>query len=110
MHHRTYHISLPDWGHHALKSTNGALEYLAAHHFEAFSHTTEMKKAKTGFLVKEIFERFRNKTLSLLKPDLSLWIYSAHDNTITNVLNALNVYQVIFMYREVRMDSEKLQN
>lgn len=53
-----------------------------------------MKKAKAGFLIKEIFERFRNKTRSLLEPDRSLWIYSAHDNTIINVLNALNVYEV----------------
>lgn len=57
-----------------------------------------MKKAKTGFLIKEIFDRFKNKSLSLLKPDRSLWIYSAHDVTIVNVLNALNVYEVRIAY------------
>lgn len=92
-----FFLSLPEWAEKALKQTNGALEYFAARFFESFTHTTEMKKAKAGFLIKEIFNRFKNKTLNLLHPDRSLWIYSAHDNTIINVLNALNVYQVINM-------------
>lgn len=89
-----------------LKSSNGTLEYLTAINFVAFTHTTEMKKAKAGFLIKEIFERFKNKTRSLLEPDRSLWIYSAHDNTIINVLNALNVYEVFMaLYNNFRSSS-----
>lgn len=88
----------------ALKSSNGTLEYFAARYFEAFSRTNEMKKAKTGFLVKEIFERFKNKSLSLLKPDRTLWIYSGHDNTIINVLNAFNVYKVNTRKENIEID------
>lgn len=85
-------FSLSNWAEKALLQSNGAMEYFAAVYFESFTHTAEMKKAKTGFLIKELFDHFKQKSLSQLQPDRVLWIYSAHDNTIINVLNALNVY------------------
>lgn len=57
--------------------------------------TTETKKAKVGFLIREMFDRFKQKSLSQLNPDRSLWIYSGHDTTIINVLSVLNIYEVI---------------
>lgn len=76
-------------------SDSEKLDRAVALYFALKTYTTEMKKAKTGLLIKEIFDRFQNKTLSLLSPDRSMWIYSAHDNTVVNVLNALNVFKVI---------------
>lgn len=71
------------------------LEHFLALNFAGMTKSTEMKKAKAGYLINEIFERFKNKTLSLLSPDRKVWVYSAHDNTIVNTLNALNLYDVI---------------
>lgn len=63
--------------------------------FKLLSNTTEMKKLKSGFLIKEMLERFTNKSQSKLKPDRSLWIYSGHDITISHLLNSLGLFDVI---------------
>lgn len=70
------------------------MEYLAAAHLETFTHTTELKKLEAGTIIKEMLDRFKNKTLSHLNPDRSLWIYAAHDLTLINILNALDLYDV----------------
>lgn len=89
-------IRLQDWEKEALNS-NRTLEYLAAVFYRAFSYTKEMKKLEAGFLLKEIFDRFKNKSLSLLQPNRKLWIYSAHDLTIANILNALNLFEDVIL-------------
>lgn len=83
---------LQDWEREALKS-NRTMEYLAAVYYEAFSHTNEMKKLEAGFLLKEMIDRCKNKSLSLLQPDRKLWVYSTHDLTIANLLNTFNLYE-----------------
>lgn len=47
-----------------------------------------------GFLIKEMFERFENKSKSILDPNRSMWIYSAHDTTVARLLNVLGLYEV----------------
>lgn len=86
-------LSLPKWAEIALNADN-TLEYLAAAHLETFTHTTELKKLEAGTIIKEMLDRFKNKTLSHLNPDRSLWIYAAHDLTLINILNALDLYDV----------------
>ncbi|XP_055307975.1 prostatic acid phosphatase-like [Sitodiplosis mosellana] len=83
-------FALRDWEKKAFNS-NRTLAYLAGVYYEAFSHTKEMKKLEAGFLLKEILDRFKNKSLSLLQR--SLHIYSAHNLTIANVLNTLNFFK-----------------
>lgn len=87
------HCSLPEWADIALKSNN-TLETLAATYLGLFTHTKELQKLQIGSLMKEMLDHFKNKTLSLLQPDRSLWIYAAHDLTIINVLNAFNLFEV----------------
>lgn len=75
------------------------MEYLVGVYFEAFTHTTEMKKLKAGYLFDKILHHFKKK--SELQSERNLYIYSAHDITIVNVLNALNLYHVsiyIFLF------------
>lgn len=69
-------------------------------HFVGYIRTNETLKAKAGFLLREIFDRFKEKALSLLKPDYTLWLYSAHDNTLINTLSALGIFDVklCFLY------------
>lgn len=59
------------------------------------SHSNEIKKFKGGFLLREMIKRFEDKSLSRLRPNRSLWIYSAHDTTLANLLHTLNLYEVI---------------
>lgn len=85
---------LPDWVQEASQTIGIDLNYIMLILAESYTHTKEMKKAKVGFLLKEIFDRFRDKAMSRLMPDRSLWLYTAHDFTIFSVLNTLGVPQV----------------
>lgn len=73
-----------------------SLEYISAVSYEASTYYTEQKKQRAGFLIKEILDRFTNKTKSLLNPDRSLWIYAIHSTGMVNLLNSLNVFDVCF--------------
>lgn len=87
-------FALDNWASEALKSDE-ILEYLAAFHLQTFTYSTELKKLEAGFVIKDMLDRFVYKTKSLLQPNRSLWIYAAHDLTIVNILNALNLFDVI---------------
>lgn len=57
--------------------------------------STEMKMIRSGYLLKEILDRFSSKIQRTLSPDRSLWMYFAHDTTIANMLNSLGLFEVI---------------
>lgn len=87
------HLRLPDW---AIKATepNGTMEYIAKYHLKLYTDTPLLARLKHGFLIKKIFDCFTQKINSTLKPDRSLFLYSAHDVTIANVLNSLGLFEV----------------
>lgn len=60
--------------------------------------TPFLAKIKGGFLLKEILDRFTNKSTSTLDPDRSFWVYSGHDTTICRILNTLGVLKVFYEY------------
>lgn len=72
------------------------MEKLANFCFSMKTNTKVLARLKTGFFFKEVFERFANKTNSKLSPDRKLWLYSAHDTTIANILNSLGLFKVTF--------------
>lgn len=74
--------------------SNDTLDYLGAMNYQSVTHSVEMKKLRAGFLIKEILDRFKNKTLSLLQPDRTVWLYAAHGSVVVNVLNSLNLFDV----------------
>lgn len=63
-------------------------------HLELFTHTTELKQLEAGFIIKEMLDRFEKKSQLTLQPNSSLWIYAAHDLSLVNILNALDLYEV----------------
>lgn len=88
---------MSDWAERAMDPRNDIgrdFKYLALQWYRMFTVTTEMKKLKSGYLLKEILDRFTNKIQLTLSPDRSLWMYFAHDITITNMLNSLGVFEV----------------
>lgn len=105
-------LRLQNWEKEAIRP-NGVLKYFSGLFYEAFTHTKEMKKIEAGFLIKEILDRFTSKSQSLLEPDRKLFIYSAHDLTIANVLNALNLFEDVikffYSYRIPCNDRDLLQ-
>lgn len=85
--------SLPDWAEEAIQP-NSTMEYIAKLLIKSNADTPELARLKSGFLIKEIMERFNQKISSTIQPDRSLWLYSAHDLTIANVLNAFGLFEV----------------
>lgn len=71
------------------------MQWLASRSFATNTYTPKLARLKAGFLIKEIFQRFSNKSASLTNPKQSMWIYSAHDTTVANVLNSLGLFEVM---------------
>lgn len=87
-------FSIPPWAEEVMKSGSD-FEHLALIYFTIFTHNTEMKKLRSGYLLKEILDRSANKTQSKLSPDRSLWMYFAHDNSMVDMLNSLGLYNEV---------------
>ncbi|XP_031631785.1 lysosomal acid phosphatase-like [Contarinia nasturtii] len=84
---------LPSWAKRVMVP-NGEFEKLAVTKFITFTPTTELKMLRSGYLLKEILDRCKNKTLSELSPDQSqrMYMYFAHDFTVANLLNSLGLF------------------
>lgn len=90
-------LSLPEWAQKVFVD-GGNFEYLAEYWLKFSSGTVQLKRLKSGFLLKEILDRFKSKTLSTLTPDLLLYLYSGHDTTVANMLNSLGLFEVNSRY------------
>lgn len=85
---------LPEWTRKVYPG--GALAKLSEYWLDQITGTTELKRLRSGFLLQEIFDRFKNKTLSQLSPvNRVMWLYSGHDSTISSVLNTLGLFKVL---------------
>nr|CAB59935.1 acid phosphatase-1 [Drosophila subobscura] len=89
---KLYNMTLPVWAEKVYGKEE--LTYVSNFAFSIATFTRSMARLKTGPLLKDIFERFDKKLNNQLKPDRSLWIYSAHDTTIANVLNSLKLFEL----------------
>ncbi|XP_052869625.1 prostatic acid phosphatase [Anopheles cruzii] len=83
-------FTLPDWTKSVYPEP---LATVSANTFAVKTNTTTLARLKKGPLVKEILERFRAKARGQLKPNRSLWIYSAHDLTVASLLNAMGMFE-----------------
>lgn len=78
------------------KSIIGPMQYIAEFSFTTDTNTPQLARLKHGFLIKELLEHFNQKINGTL--ERSLWLYSAHDFTISGVLNSLGLFEVIFYH------------
>lgn len=53
-----------------------------------------MAKFRSGFLLKDILDRYTAKVDKTLSPDLKYYAYSTHDSVLANFLNSLGVHDV----------------
>uniref|UniRef100_A0A182VX51 acid phosphatase n=1 Tax=Anopheles minimus TaxID=112268 RepID=A0A182VX51_9DIPT len=84
-------FTLPEWTKSVYPEP---LASISAMTFAVKTNTTELARLKMGPLVKEMLQRFRSKSKGTLKPNRSLWMYSAHDVTVASLLNALRVFEL----------------
>lgn len=91
---RIYFRSLPDWTKKVYP--DGDMQWISYHAFAVKTITPKLARIQSGFLLKDMLDRFDNKTRSLLSPDRSMWVYSAHDTTVASLLNTLGLFEVRF--------------
>uniref|UniRef100_A0A182HT87 acid phosphatase n=1 Tax=Anopheles arabiensis TaxID=7173 RepID=A0A182HT87_ANOAR len=84
-------FTLPDWTKTVYPEP---LRSVSAMTFAVKTNTTQLARLKMGPLVKEMLNRFRSKAKGTLKPNRSVWMYSAHDVTVASLLNALRVFEL----------------
>lgn len=85
---------LPEWARDIIKP-GGTFEALTTYWFQMSTATVEMKRLKSGFLLKEILDRFKNKSLALDSKQL-MTMYSGHETTLAGMLNSLGLFEVIW--------------
>uniref|UniRef100_A0A1B6BZM2 acid phosphatase n=1 Tax=Clastoptera arizonana TaxID=38151 RepID=A0A1B6BZM2_9HEMI len=84
-----YNLTLPEWAESVFPEPMGEA---ALHHFVLPTSNQPLQRLKAGPILGEIVQRFQEKQLGILDPDRTMWMYSAHDTTIANLLNSLNVF------------------
>jgi len=87
-----FNKTLPEWTRRVFVP-GSAFENLSRYWFTFITGTPELKRLKSGFLMKEIFDIFTNKTLALL-PDKLMQMYSGHDTTIAAMLSGLGIFEL----------------
>lgn len=85
-----YNKTLPEWTKPYYPQPMDSISALA---FALKTYTKQLAKLKSGPLLNDILKRFQAKSTSKLKPNRSLWIYSAHDTTVANLLNILGLFK-----------------
>lgn len=85
-----YNKTLPEWTKSVFPDK---MKPISGRSFATYTYTRPLARLKAGPLLKEILGRFSNKTNKKLSPNRSLWIYSAHDTTLANLLNTLKVFE-----------------
>lgn len=59
--------------------------------YSLFTETPYMKKIKGGALFTDILDKMIKKRNGLLSPNRSIFIYSGHDVTLVNIMNAMGI-------------------
>lgn len=88
-----FSFSTPDWVENVMQS-GGDFEQIHKLYFTSQTNTTEMKKLRSGFLLKEILDQSRKMQgfQSIEPPKLRL--YFAHDITLVDMLLSLGLPMV----------------
>lgn len=68
--------------------------------FSVWTGTDTLKKIRSGFLLKDILDRFSRKLnpITAIDGSLQMYLYSAHDITIADMLNSLGIHTVIHIF------------
>lgn len=88
------YFRLPSWT-RKIFTPDGDLRKIAHFSYQLDTPNKLMQRLKVGFLIRDMFERFAMKANATLSPDRSIFVYSAHDITIVNLMRALNLVEVI---------------
>lgn len=83
---------LPEWTHSVYPGH--AMQWISSLSFQVPTYTRLLARLKAGFLLREILKRSQEKSVGSKKVPQNFWMYSAHDTTIADILNTLNLFEV----------------
>nr|CAD7414755.1 unnamed protein product [Timema poppensis] len=92
---KLYNLSIPEWASSYYPQPLGNLFLLES--FIAAAGTEELQRLSTGPLLKEIIANTQAKVNGTLSPDRGLYIYSAHDSNVVDLLQGLDVFNGILV-------------
>lgn len=81
-------LTLPDWSESIFPDK---MLPVAERSYTFFTETPHMKKVKGGALFTDILDKMIKKRNGLLSPNRSMFIYSGHDVTLVNLMNAMGI-------------------
>ncbi|XP_053988788.1 prostatic acid phosphatase-like [Hylaeus volcanicus] len=84
-----YNKSLPEWTKSVFPNK---LEPLAAKSFTTDTYNKILQRLKSGNLLGEMIDHMEKKSKNALVPNRKVWMYSAHDETVANMLMTLNLF------------------
>ncbi|KAL1115881.1 hypothetical protein AAG570_006170 [Ranatra chinensis] len=91
-----FNFTLPEW---TKKVYPEPMRTASAISFAVPTLNTQLKRLKSGPLLKEMVEHMKSKAgmaPALEKTDnKKMWVYSAHDTTVSNFLNTLGVFNML---------------
>ncbi|CAB3378604.1 Hypothetical predicted protein [Cloeon dipterum] len=82
-------LKLPEW---TKKVYPDRMQELSRLSFTLNAYTAELKRLKGGPLIGEIVNHMKQKVNKTLTPDRKLFLYSAHDTTVANILMTLDLF------------------
>ncbi|XP_025992119.1 prostatic acid phosphatase [Solenopsis invicta] len=85
-----YNKTLPQWTKSVFPEKMKPLAILS---FMTGAYNTRLQRLKSGPLLKDIIDHMIKKAQNTLQPDRKMWMYSAHDETIGNMLMTLNIFE-----------------
>ncbi|XP_029176246.1 prostatic acid phosphatase-like [Nylanderia fulva] len=85
-----YNKTLPQWTRSVFPEKMKPLTILS---FMIETYNKVLQRLKSGPLLGEIINHMVQKVQNTLKPDRKIWMYSAHDETIANLLMTLNLFE-----------------
>ncbi|XP_011870066.1 PREDICTED: prostatic acid phosphatase-like [Vollenhovia emeryi] len=85
-----YNKTLPQWTKSVFPEKMKPLAILS---FMIETYNTILQRLKSGPLLGEMIDHMVKKAQRTLQPDRKLWMYSAHDETIANMLMTLGLFE-----------------
>lgn len=89
--------SLPTW---VEQIDNNEMNDLFRRGFSVWTSTDTLKKIRSGFLLKDMLDRFSKRLNPTTATDRSLrmYLYFAHDITIADMLDSLGIHMVVHSF------------
>ncbi|VVC34466.1 Histidine phosphatase superfamily,Histidine phosphatase superfamily, clade-2,Histidine acid [Cinara cedri] len=85
----TFNYTLPKWTKSIYPEP---LLTVVKQNIELPTHTLALKRLRGGALLNDIVHRMVEKKNRTLNPNRMIWIYSAHDSTIINLLDSMELF------------------